>query len=145
MTFEEISNAVADMLRADGYFPEPRVVHGVARVCVAAKVHFLETVRLAEHEKRAFMAVATAHAVRALYHGDEKHNNPPHLSTRVLEHIQHALVLLYNIQMVPMETEEKVMFLNLDTINDGHHLSRGAMFRYAGFRSLPDVVTAALA
>lgn len=139
MKFEQVTQAIADLLCADGYFPDPKIINGCARVCIAAAARFQETARVRGGQK-AFLFVVTAHALRALYHGNENTAHPPFLTQRMLDHVKRALIEVYNIQLVPLDAEEKVVFLNLTAVNEGFHVGRGDLFKFSSVPEAPEAV-----
>lgn len=139
MKFQELCNAVADLMRDDGYFPTPSIVQGCARVCAAVAVQFQQSAKISNDKSTglpAFMFLSTAAAVRAVYHGTDA-KNPPYLTPRILDILKSTLLNSYNVQLTPMESEEKILFLNMNRINEGVHIGRAVLERYAAHDNIP--------
>lgn len=139
MKFEDLCKVVADLIRDDGYFPTPSIVLGTTRVCAAVAVQFMHSARVTSEASTglpAFLFLSNAAAIRAVYYGTDA-KNPPFLTPRVLDILKSVLLSLYNVQLTPMESEQKIMFLNMTRINEGTHIGRSMLERFAAHSNIP--------
>jgi hypothetical protein len=116
-TMQEIRDQVADLLRADGHYPETDLVASISRAMVACKSIFLANL-MGNGQERPQMLVKMS-ALRAAWNGDKSMTKAPRFQerSRQFQLLHDCMLELYGVKILQPELwDNYAILLNLPMI-----------------------------